>query len=93
MPAGVRETLETAMKDARFYDLHHPWFESRQPATVVTTRARWTGSVQSRRVQQPDQRPDHERRGDQDRDLRVRHVGQAGEHQAGERRGDRQLGE
>ena len=29
MPAEVRETLETAMKGAQFYDLHHPWFESR----------------------------------------------------------------
>ena len=29
MPAEVRETLEMAMKDATFYDLHHPWFESR----------------------------------------------------------------
>jgi hypothetical protein len=29
MPGEVRETLEMAMKDATFYDLHHPWFESR----------------------------------------------------------------
>ena len=29
MPAEVRDTLEMAMKDATFYDLHHPWFESR----------------------------------------------------------------
>ena len=29
MPAEVRETLDMAMKDATFYDLHHPWFESR----------------------------------------------------------------
>ena len=29
MPTEVRETLETAMKDAQFYDLHHPWFESK----------------------------------------------------------------
>ena len=29
MPAEVRDTMEMAMKDATFYDLHHPWFESR----------------------------------------------------------------
>jgi hypothetical protein len=29
MPAEVRETLDMAMKDAQYYDLHHPWFESR----------------------------------------------------------------
>jgi len=29
MPAEVRETLETAMQGATFYDLHRPWFESR----------------------------------------------------------------
>jgi hypothetical protein len=29
MPADVRETLDTAMQGATFYDLHHPWFESR----------------------------------------------------------------
>ena len=29
MPAEVRETLETAMQGATFYDLHHPWFASR----------------------------------------------------------------
>ena len=28
MPAEVRETLEAAMKEATFYDLHHPWFAS-----------------------------------------------------------------
>jgi hypothetical protein len=28
MPAEVRETLETAMQGATFYDLHHPWFAS-----------------------------------------------------------------
>jgi hypothetical protein len=28
MPADVRETLETAMQGATFYDLHHPWFAS-----------------------------------------------------------------
>jgi hypothetical protein len=28
MPAEVRETLDTAMQGATFYDLHHPWFES-----------------------------------------------------------------
>jgi hypothetical protein len=27
-PADVRGELEYAMKDATFYDLHHPWFES-----------------------------------------------------------------
>jgi hypothetical protein len=27
-PAEVRGELEYAMKDATFYDLHHPWFES-----------------------------------------------------------------
>jgi hypothetical protein len=26
MPAEVRETLETAMHGATYYDLHHPWF-------------------------------------------------------------------
>ena len=26
MPAAVRETLETVMQGAKFYDLHHPWF-------------------------------------------------------------------
>ena len=30
MPAEVRETLETAMKEATFYDLHEPWFSSGQ---------------------------------------------------------------
>ena len=29
MPADVRETLDMAMQGATFYDLHHPWFESR----------------------------------------------------------------
>lgn len=29
MPTEVRETLETAMQGATFYDLHHPWFASR----------------------------------------------------------------
>lgn len=29
MPADVRETLETAMQSATFYDLHRPWFASR----------------------------------------------------------------
>jgi hypothetical protein len=29
MPAEVRDAMEMAMKDATFYDLHHPWFESR----------------------------------------------------------------
>ena len=28
MPAEVRETLETAMHGATYYDLHHPWFAS-----------------------------------------------------------------
>jgi hypothetical protein len=28
MPADVRETLDTAMQNATFYDLHHPWFAS-----------------------------------------------------------------
>ena len=28
MPADVRETLDTAMQGATFYDLHHPWFAS-----------------------------------------------------------------
>jgi hypothetical protein len=28
-PADVREFMETVMADARFYDLHHPWFASR----------------------------------------------------------------
>ena len=28
MPAEVRETLDTAMQEAKFYDLHHPWFAS-----------------------------------------------------------------
>jgi hypothetical protein len=27
-PEDVRTELEYAMKDAEFYDLHHPWFES-----------------------------------------------------------------
>ncbi len=27
-PEDVRTELEYAMKDAKFYDLHHPWFES-----------------------------------------------------------------
>lgn len=27
-PADVRSALDYAMKDATFYDLHHPWFES-----------------------------------------------------------------
>ncbi len=27
-PAEVREELAYAMRDARFYDLHHPWFQS-----------------------------------------------------------------
>ena len=27
-PAEVREVLDSAMRDASFYDLHHPWFES-----------------------------------------------------------------
>ena len=26
MPAEVRETLDTVMQGAKFYDLHHPWF-------------------------------------------------------------------
>ena len=29
MPGEVREALEMAMKDATFYDLHHPWFETK----------------------------------------------------------------
>lgn len=29
MPADVRADLEYALKDATFYDLHHPWFSSR----------------------------------------------------------------
>lgn len=29
MPADVRETPETAMQGATFYDLHRPWFASR----------------------------------------------------------------
>lgn len=28
MPVEVREPLESAMKDARYFDLHHPWFAS-----------------------------------------------------------------
>jgi hypothetical protein len=28
-PADVREFMETVMADAKFYDLHHPWFVSR----------------------------------------------------------------
>jgi hypothetical protein len=28
MPADVRDTLETAMQGATYYDLHHPWFAS-----------------------------------------------------------------
>ena len=28
-PADVREFMESVMADARFYDLHHPWFASR----------------------------------------------------------------
>jgi hypothetical protein len=28
MPADVRETLESSMKGATYYDLHHPWFAS-----------------------------------------------------------------
>jgi hypothetical protein len=28
-PAEVRRELEHAMQGARFYDLHHPWFQSR----------------------------------------------------------------
>ena len=28
MPAEVRETLDTVMQGAKFYDLHHPWFAS-----------------------------------------------------------------
>ena len=27
-PAEVRSTLDEVMRDATFYDLHHPWFES-----------------------------------------------------------------
>ncbi len=27
-PAEVREVLDSAMSNASFYDLHHPWFES-----------------------------------------------------------------
>ena len=27
-PADVRSTLDEVMRDATFYDLHHPWFES-----------------------------------------------------------------
>jgi hypothetical protein len=27
-PADMRGELEYALRDARFYDLHHPWFES-----------------------------------------------------------------
>jgi hypothetical protein len=27
-PAEMRRDLEYAMKDAQFYDLRHPWFES-----------------------------------------------------------------
>ena len=30
MPAEVRETLDMAMQGATFYDLHHPWFESKR---------------------------------------------------------------
>lgn len=29
-PADVRSELDYAMKDATFYDLHHPWFNSAQ---------------------------------------------------------------
>lgn len=29
MPADLRETLETAMHDVTYLDLHHPWFASR----------------------------------------------------------------
>jgi hypothetical protein len=29
MPAEVREVLEMSMQGATYYDLHHPWFESR----------------------------------------------------------------
>ena len=29
MPEEVRSTLDEAMADATFYDLHHPWFESK----------------------------------------------------------------
>ncbi|MGH3363077.1 MAG: hypothetical protein ACRDOM_11520 [Nocardioides sp.] len=29
MPEDVRTTLDSAMSNATFYDLHHPWFESR----------------------------------------------------------------
>ncbi len=28
MPADVRDTMESAMHDVRYLDLHHPWFES-----------------------------------------------------------------
>jgi hypothetical protein len=28
MPADVRDTLDTAMQGATYYDLHHPWFAS-----------------------------------------------------------------
>jgi hypothetical protein len=28
MPAEVRETMESAMHDVQFLDLHHPWFQS-----------------------------------------------------------------
>ena len=27
-PAAIREVLDEVMRDASFYDLHHPWFES-----------------------------------------------------------------
>jgi hypothetical protein len=29
MPADVRESLESAMHDVSYLDLHHPWFASR----------------------------------------------------------------
>lgn len=30
MPVEVRETLEASMRGATYYDLHHPWFASRE---------------------------------------------------------------
>jgi hypothetical protein len=28
MPAEIADTMQTAMQDVRYLDLHHPWFES-----------------------------------------------------------------
>jgi hypothetical protein len=30
MPAEVRETLEASMQGATYYDLHRPWFASKE---------------------------------------------------------------